>query len=109
METFANLPYILRNGAEWYSAIGSEKSKGTKVIALTGKIKNTGLIEVPMGITLKEIIFEMVLLLFMSIHFAKFMIVNHFFKFDFNQRIVDQINCAGIAIINKSISQIISS
>lgn len=58
VETFANLPYIVRKGAEWYSSIGSEKSKGTKVIALTGKIKNTGLIEVPMGITLKEIIFD---------------------------------------------------
>ncbi|MEA2082925.1 MAG: NADH-quinone oxidoreductase subunit NuoF [Thermodesulfobacteriota bacterium] len=58
VETFANLPHILRNGPEWFSSIGSEKSKGTKVIALTGKIRNTGLIEVPMGITIKEIVFD---------------------------------------------------
>lgn len=58
VETFANLPHILNKGAEWYGSIGSEKSKGTKVIALTGKIRNTGLIEIPMGMTLKEIIFN---------------------------------------------------
>ena len=58
VETLANLPHILRNGPEWYSSIGSEKSKGTKVIALTGKIRNTGLIEVPMGTTIKEIVFD---------------------------------------------------
>ena len=58
VETLANLPHILRNGPEWFSSIGSEKSKGTKVIALTGKIRNTGLIEVPMGITIKEIVFD---------------------------------------------------
>jgi NADH-quinone oxidoreductase subunit F len=58
VETLANIPYILRNGAEWFSSFGTEKSKGTKVFALTGKIKNTGLIEVPMGISLKEIIYD---------------------------------------------------
>ena len=58
VETFANIPPILRNGGAWYAAIGTEKSKGTKVFALAGKINNTGLIEVPMGITLREIIFD---------------------------------------------------
>ena len=58
VETFANIPAILIKGAEWFSSIGTEKSKGTKVFALAGKIRNTGLIEVPMGITLGEIIFE---------------------------------------------------
>lgn len=58
VETFANVPHILRNGAQWYSSIGTEKSKGTKVFALTGKLKNTGLAEVPMGITMREIIFD---------------------------------------------------
>jgi bidirectional [NiFe] hydrogenase diaphorase subunit len=58
VETFANVPTILRNGADWFSAIGTEKSKGTKVFALAGRVANTGLIEVPMGITLREIIYE---------------------------------------------------
>ncbi|PHR28129.1 MAG: NADH-quinone oxidoreductase subunit NuoF [Desulfotalea sp.] len=58
VETLANLPHILNKGAEWFAAIGSEKSKGTKVIALTGKIRNTGLIEIPMGMPLKDIIFD---------------------------------------------------
>ncbi len=58
VETFANIVPILREGGEWYSAIGTEKSKGTKVFALAGKIRNTGLIEVPMGIPLREIIEE---------------------------------------------------
>lgn len=58
VETLANLPLIIKNGAKWYSSIGSDGSKGTKVFALTGKIKNTGLIEVPMGISLKEIIYD---------------------------------------------------
>ena len=58
VETFANLPPILNKGAEWYSSIGTEKSTGTKVIALTGKIRNTGLIEIPMGMPLKDIIFN---------------------------------------------------
>ncbi|MEG1794303.1 MAG: NADH-quinone oxidoreductase subunit NuoF [Rikenellaceae bacterium] len=58
VETFANVPVIFLKGAEWFSSIGSEKSKGTKVFALAGKINNVGLIEVPMGITLREVIFE---------------------------------------------------
>lgn len=58
VETFANVPLILRNGAEKFASVGTERSKGTKVFALTGKINNTGLAEVPMGITLREIIFD---------------------------------------------------
>lgn len=58
VETFANIPVIINKGAEWFSSIGSEKSKGTKVFALAGKINNVGLIEVPMGITLREVIFD---------------------------------------------------
>lgn len=58
VETFANIPMIINNGPEWFAAIGTEKSKGTKVFALAGKINNVGLIEVPMGITLREIIYE---------------------------------------------------
>jgi NADH-quinone oxidoreductase subunit F len=58
VETLANIQYIVRRGAEWYSSFGTEKSKGTKVFALTGKIKNSGLIEVPMGIPLREIIYD---------------------------------------------------
>ncbi len=56
VETLANIPYIIRRGCQWYSKHGAGKSRGTKVFALTGKIRNTGLIEVPMGITLREII-----------------------------------------------------
>ncbi len=59
VETFANVPAIYRRGAEWFAAIGTEKSKGTKVFALAGKIKNTGLIEVPMGTPLRVIVEEM--------------------------------------------------
>jgi NADH:ubiquinone oxidoreductase subunit F (NADH-binding)/(2Fe-2S) ferredoxin len=58
VETFANIPVIVLRGAEWFAAIGSEKSKGTKVFALAGKINNVGLIEVPMGTTLREVIYE---------------------------------------------------
>ncbi len=58
VETLANVPYIIRKGAAWYAGMGTEKSKGTKVFALTGKILNSGLIEVPMGIPLKEIIYD---------------------------------------------------
>ncbi len=58
VETYANVPRIILNGAEWFSAIGTEKSKGTKVFALGGKISNTGLVEVPMGTTLREIVEE---------------------------------------------------
>lgn len=59
VETFANVPAIIRNGADWFAGIGTEKSKGTKVFALAGKIKNTGLIEVPMGTPLRTIVEEM--------------------------------------------------
>ncbi len=58
VETLANVPYIIRRGAAWYAGMGTEKSKGTKVFALTGKILNSGLIEVPMGISLKEVIYD---------------------------------------------------
>ena len=58
VETLSNVPTILRKGAEWFSNIGTSDSKGTKVFALAGRVENTGLIEVPMGITLREIIFE---------------------------------------------------
>lgn len=58
VETYANIPVIYNKGAQWFSSIGTEKSKGTKVFALAGKINNVGLIEVPMGITLREIIYE---------------------------------------------------
>ena len=56
VETFANIVPIISRGADWYASLGTEKSKGTKVFALTGKIKNNGLIEVPMGITIREIV-----------------------------------------------------
>jgi NADP-reducing hydrogenase subunit HndC len=58
VETYANIPQIILNGPEWFSSMGTEKSKGTKVFALGGKIHNTGLVEVPMGTTLREIIEE---------------------------------------------------
>jgi NADH:ubiquinone oxidoreductase subunit F (NADH-binding) len=58
VETIANVPSIIKNGAEWFASIGTEKSKGTKVFALAGQLTNTGLIEVPMGITLREIVEE---------------------------------------------------
>ncbi len=58
VETFANIPVIYLKGAEWFSSIGTERSKGTKVFALAGKINNVGLIEIPMGTTLREVIFE---------------------------------------------------
>ncbi|HXK08064.1 MAG TPA: NuoF family protein [Vicinamibacteria bacterium] len=58
VETFASVAPIIRNGGAWYSSIGTEKSKGTKVFALAGKIARTGLVEVPMGLTLREIIFD---------------------------------------------------
>ena len=56
VETYANIPPILLRGAEWFSSIGTEKSKGTKVFALAGKVNNVGLIEVPMGTTLREVV-----------------------------------------------------
>ena len=58
VETFANVPLIINNGADWYLSIGEPESPGTKAFALTGNISNTGLIEVPMGTTLREIIFN---------------------------------------------------
>ncbi|MDR1733221.1 MAG: NADH-quinone oxidoreductase subunit NuoF [Synergistaceae bacterium] len=58
VETWANVPQILSKGGDWYASLGTEKSKGTKVFALTGKVKHTGLVEVPMGIKLREIIFD---------------------------------------------------
>ncbi|OIQ55256.1 NADP-reducing hydrogenase subunit HndC [Moorella thermoacetica] len=58
VETYANVPFIIKNDGQWFASMGTEKSKGTKVFCLTGKVKKTGLIEVPMGITLREIIFD---------------------------------------------------
>lgn len=58
VETFANIPVIINKGAQWFNKIGTEKSKGTKVFALAGKINNVGLIEVPMGTTLREVIYD---------------------------------------------------
>ena len=58
VETYANIPVIINNGPEWFTQIGTEKSKGTKVFALGGKINNTGLVEIPMGTTLREIVEE---------------------------------------------------
>jgi bidirectional [NiFe] hydrogenase diaphorase subunit len=58
VETLANIPRIVRKGGEWFASVGTEKSKGTKVFALAGRVNNTGLIEVPMGISLREIIFD---------------------------------------------------
>ncbi len=58
VETYANIPVIFLKGVEWFTSIGTEKSKGTKVFALGGKINNTGLVEVPMGTTLREVVYE---------------------------------------------------
>lgn len=58
VETYANITRILLKGATWYSSIGTEKSKGTKVFALGGNVNNIGLVEVPMGTTLREIVFD---------------------------------------------------
>jgi NADH:ubiquinone oxidoreductase subunit F (NADH-binding)/(2Fe-2S) ferredoxin len=58
VETFANIPVVILDGPEWFSSIGTEKSKGTKVFALAGKVCNTGLVEVPMGTTLREVVYE---------------------------------------------------
>ncbi len=58
VESYANIPAIIRSGGDWYAGIGTEKSKGTKVFALAGRVVNTGLVEVPMGTTLREIIFD---------------------------------------------------
>ncbi|MBC8419637.1 MAG: SLBB domain-containing protein, partial [Desulfobacterales bacterium] len=59
VETWANVPVIINKGADWYASLGTEKSKGTKVFSLVGKVKNTGLVEVPMGTTLRQIIYDM--------------------------------------------------
>ena len=58
VETYANVPQIILNGADWFASLGTERSKGTKVFALGGKIVNTGLVEVPMGTTLREVVFD---------------------------------------------------
>ena len=58
METWANIPQIILRGGDWFASMGTEKSKGTKVFALGGKINNTGLVEIPMGTTLREIIYD---------------------------------------------------
>ena len=58
VETYANIPVIFNNGPEWFASIGSEKSKGTKVFAVGGKINNTGLVEIPIGTTLREVIYD---------------------------------------------------
>lgn len=58
VETWANIPIIINKGAEWFAGIGTERSKGTKIFSLVGKIQNTGLVEVPMGITLREVIYD---------------------------------------------------
>lgn len=57
VETWANVPHIINNGSAWFAAIGTEKSKGTKVFSLVGKVKNTGLVEVPMGTTLRDMVY----------------------------------------------------
>jgi NADH-quinone oxidoreductase subunit F len=58
VETFANVPLIIRNGVDWYRSIGTKNSPGTKAFALTGNVVNTGLIEVPMGPPVREVIFD---------------------------------------------------
>lgn len=58
VETFANISSVINRGSKWFSSIGTEKSKGTKVFALSGKVVNSGLVEVPMGITLREVVFD---------------------------------------------------
>jgi len=58
VESWANIPFIINNGSDWFNSIGSQNSKGTKVFSLVGKVKNTGLVEVPLGITLREIIYN---------------------------------------------------
>jgi len=58
VETYANIPPIIRNGGDWYASMGTEKSKGTKIFSLTGKVNNIGLVEVPMGLTVGELVFD---------------------------------------------------
>ena len=58
VETWANVPLIIKNGVEWYSQVGTEQTKGTKIFSLAGKVNNTGLVEVPMGVAIKEVVFD---------------------------------------------------
>ena len=58
VETWANVPLIMRNGTDWYTQLGTEKSKGTKIFSLAGKVNNTGLVEVPIGVSIKEVVFD---------------------------------------------------
>jgi NADH-quinone oxidoreductase subunit F len=58
VETWANIPLIIKNGVEWYTQMGTEKSKGTKIFSLVGKVNNTGLVEIPIGVTIKEVVFD---------------------------------------------------
>ncbi len=58
VETWANVPLIIKNGVDWYGQMGTEKSKGTKIFSLAGKVNNTGLVEVPIGVTIKEVVFD---------------------------------------------------
>ena len=58
VETFANIPLIISNGAAWYGEVGTEKSKGTKIFSLAGKVNNTGLVEVPIGVTIKDVVYD---------------------------------------------------
>ena len=58
VETWANVPLIIKNGVDWYSQMGTDKSKGTKIFSLAGKVNNTGLVEVPIGVTIKEVVFD---------------------------------------------------
>ena len=58
VETWANIPLIIKNGVDWYGQMGTEKSKGTKIFSLAGKVNNTGLVEVPIGVTIKEVVFD---------------------------------------------------
>ena len=58
VETFGNVPAIINNGSDWFASYGTEDSKGTKVFALGGKVNNVGLVEIPMGTTLREIVYE---------------------------------------------------
>ncbi len=58
VETWANVPLIIKNGVEWYTQMGTEKSKGTKIFSLVGKVNNTGLVEIPIGVTIKEVVFD---------------------------------------------------
>ena len=58
VETWATVPLIIEKGADWFRGIGTENSKGTKIFSLVGKVNNTGLVEVPMGMTLREVVFD---------------------------------------------------